>query len=348
MGRDSGIRGRRRVVLRSSMADSDAPRTRGASSTACELRPYAPGDEGSINRGFNEAFGLERSLGEWEWKFDAAEGRWILVAVDPGGEVVAHYAAVPVRFQVDGAVLRAGQPVDVFCLRRPELVHGMLFVRLVREFYRVFGAPERLALLFGFPSERPLRLGKAKMSYGDPVSVPVWRRRSGGRRAWWTGHTVRQGFEAAALDRLWERSAHRYPVASVRDGAWFRRRYTGRPGVEYTHLSAWRQGEVRAWAVLRLLDGVTRWADLVWDGKDPSSLLALEGAVARVARRWGSAEIEMWLANDATAEAVLSKRGWLSAPHPQVKLTALSFLPGVDGNDVVRRCYLTMGDSDLV
>jgi hypothetical protein len=342
------------------MPESDAPRFRGGSIAddgqadaavreEVEFRLYAPGDEVAINRGFNEAFGLSRPLREWEWKFAARpEGRWILVATGRGGEIVAHYGAVPVRFQVDGEALRAGQPVDVFCLRRPDLVHGMVFVRLVREFYRVFGAPERLALLFGFPSERPLRLGKAKMSYGDPAPVPVWRRRAAGRRAWWTRHTARQGFDAAAIDRLWERSAPRYPVATVRDAAWFRRRYTGRPGVEYTHLSAWQRGEVRAWAVVRLLDGMARWADLVWDGRDTRSLVALDEAVGRVARRWRAAEIEMWLANDAGAEEVFSTRGWTSAPHPHVKLSSLSFQPGVDGNDVVRRCYLTLGDSDLV
>jgi hypothetical protein len=319
------------------------------SANKCTFRPYAPGDEAAINRGFNEVFGLQRPLQEWEWKFAALpEGRWILVAVDPRGEVVAHYGAVPVRFQVDGEVLRAGQPVDVFCLRRPDLVHAMVFVRLVREFYRVFGGPERLALLFGFPSERPLRLGKAKMSYGDPAPVPVWRRGTVGRRSWWTRHAVKPGLDAAAADRLWQRSAARYPVATVRDGTWLQRRYTGRPGVEYAHLSAWKRGEVHAWAVLRLLDGVARWVDLVWDGEDPRALAALDDAAGRLARRWGAAEIEMWLANDAAAEVVFSARDWASTPHPQVKLTALSFQPGVDGNDVVRRYYLTMGDSDLV
>lgn len=315
----------------------------------CTFRPYAPGDEASINRGFNEAFGLQRPLQEWEWKFAALrEGRWILVAVDSRGEVVAHYGAVPVRFQVDGEILRAGQPVDVFCLRRPDLVHGMVFVRLAREFYRVFGGPERLALLFGFPSERPLRLGKAKMSYGDPAPVPVWRRGAARRRGWWTRHELRHGFDEAAVDRLWHRSAMRYPVATVRDGTWLRHRYGDRSGVEYAHLSAWQRGEIHAWAVLRLLDGVAHWADLLWDGEDPRALAALDGAAGQLARRWGAADIEMWLANDPAAETVFSARGWATAPHPKVKITALSFQPGVDGNEIVRRCYLTMGDSDLV
>jgi hypothetical protein len=169
-----------------------------------------------------------------------------------------------------------------------------------------------------------------------------------GSRSWWTRHRVRQGFDAAAVDRLWQRSAARYPVAAVRDAAWLERRFTRRPGVEYVHLGAWRRGEAHAWAVLRLQDGTARWAELVWDGEDTRALLALDDAAGRSARQGGAAEIEMWLANDPAAEDFFARRGWTSAPHPQARLTAESFRPGIDADDVARRLYFTLGDSDLV
>jgi hypothetical protein len=315
-----------------------------------EFRPYQPGDEELINRGFNEVFGLERSADEWRWKFQAEpEGRWIVVAVDADGALVAQYAVVPVRFQVDGLRLRAGQPVDAFCLRRPGLVQRGLFTQTVHEFYRSFGAPDKIAFIFGFPGERHMRLGKIRLLYVDPVPVPLWRRSDPVRRLVWTGHRVRRGFDREAVERLWERASSRYPVAAIRDGAWLARRYQGRPGGDYIHLSAWRGGEPRAWTVVRRGADAVLWAELVWDGDDPRALEALDRQVARLARESRVADCEMWLAGDPPAEETFARLGWRRQEHPEhLQLTAVSFHPGVDGVRLIRRLYLTMGDSDLV
>jgi hypothetical protein len=219
---------------------------------------------------------------------------------------------------------------------------------VAREFFRVFGAPGGLSLLVGFPGERSLGVGRAKLGYGEPVPVPVWRRAVPGSRSWWTRHGVRPGFDAAAVDRLWQRSAARYPVAAVRDAAWLERRFTRRPDVEYVHLGAWRRGAGHAGAVLRVQDGTARWADLLWDGEDPRALLALDDAAGRLARHGGATEMEMWLANDPAAEEAFARRGWTAAPHPQAMLCAKSFRPDIDPDDVARRLYFTLGDSDLV
>lgn len=52
---------------------------------------------------------------------------------------------------------------------------------------------------------------------------------------------------------------------------------------------------------------------------------------------------------DAAAEAALAVLGWRADRHPQeLELTAISFTPGLDATRLVRRPYLTSGDSDLV
>jgi hypothetical protein len=237
--------------------------------------------------------------------------------------------------------------VDVFCLRRPDLVHGMVFVRLVREFYRRFGARDRLALLFGVPSERHLKLGRTKLDYGDPIPVPVWTRSVSRRWSRPTGHHIRWGHDASAVERLWQRAAERYPVATVRDRDWIERRYRGRPDVEYVHLTAWRAGDIGAWAVLRFMDGLARWADLIWDGRDPRALLALEQAASRIARDAGARGEEMWLARDSAVEGFLAERGWERTIHPKVELSALSFDPEISA-EIMDRLYLTLGDTDLI
>ncbi len=74
------------------------------------IRPYQEGDEVAINEGFNRTFGLERSLAEWQWKFAPYRNRrWIMVAVDSKGLVMAHYAAAAVRWQLDGRTVLRGR-----------------------------------------------------------------------------------------------------------------------------------------------------------------------------------------------------------------------------------------------
>ncbi len=318
-----------------------------------DLRAFRAGDEGAVNAAFNRVFGLERPLAEWQWKFPAEpEGRWILLGVEPDGEVQAQYAAVPVRFQVDGRVVRAGQIVDAFCRRRSGLARQGLFARTVEGFFDRFGAPDRLALLYGFPGTRHLQLGLARMGYGRPVPVAYWTRPAGLAAEPVRGRfRVRAGFDAGAVDRLWRRAASRYPVAAVRDAAWLSRRFTGRPGVAYLHLGVfpWLGRTPHAWAVLRIREGSLIWAELVWDGRDPRALAALDAAVAAAAREAGAERLEAWLAGDAAAAAVLAGRGWQRRDQPDgLHLTVRSFDPRLDAAAVSTRFYLTMGDADLV
>ena len=316
-----------------------------------ELRPFRAGDEGAVNAGFNQAFGLARPLDEWLWKYAAEpEGRWIVLAVDPAGEVLAQYAAVPVRFQVDGRVVRAGQVVDSFCRRRSGLARQGLFARTVERFFADFGAPDRLALLYGFPGTRHLQLGLAQMGYGRPVPVAYWTRPAAPPAPARGLLRVRTGFDPGAVDRLWRRAAPRYPAAAVRDAAWLGRRFAGRPGVSYLHLGVfpWLGRTPAAWAVLRAREGSLSWAELIWDGRDPRALAALDGAVAEAAREAGVARLETWLAGDAAAAAVLAGRGWQRREQPDgLHLTLRSFDPRLDAAAVAGRFYLTMGDADL-
>jgi hypothetical protein len=331
------------------------------------LRPFRPGDEEAVNDGFNRVFGHRRPLAEWHWKFppgaSLALGRPIFVAVDKE-RVVAHFAALPVPLRIDGREVTAGQVVDVYSERRPGV-----FVRLVHRFYDELCGPEAgdIALVYGFPGERHFQLGVKKLRYSEPLPVAFWSRGPAAprsRRFWLQrflparlgGWRVRQGFDPEAADRLWRRSAHRYPVAAVRDAAWLRRRFTGRPGVEYLHLRVERRGEPAALAVLRLPgsgaeEGPRRglaWAELVWDGRR-GALEALDAEVARLAREAGAEASRLWLANDPRAEAILERRGWQRREHPQrLCLGAVSFDPAIDADDLCRRLYLTLGDGDLV
>lgn len=320
------------------------------------LRRFRDGDEEAVNRGFNRVFGHHRRLEEWRWKFPPEAGGRLILIAEEAGEVVAHFAALPMRLRIDDREVRAGQVVDAYSTRRQGL-----FVRLVHRFYERFCGPEpgRIALVYGFPGERHFRLGVRKLRYTEPLPVAFWSRgpAASPAGAGWLGRLqgwrVRRGPDAAAADRLWDRARSRYPVAAVRDGAWINRRFHRRPGVDYLHLVAERWGEPAALAVLRPPEGegaerVLSWAELVWDGR-ATALLALDREVARLAAGSEARESHLWLANDRAAARLLAGRGWIRREHPQrLCLGAVPFRPDIDATAVCRRLYLTMGDGDLV
>lgn len=323
------------------------------------LRPYRPGDEEAINAGFQRAFGQQRPIEEWRWKFPPEPGRAILLA-ERDDELLAQYAALPVRLCIGGVEMAAGQVVDAFSVGPPGV-----FPRLVRHFYATLCGPEpeRIALLYGFPGERHLRLGLIKLDYGEPRPVAFWSRaveaeasreatlRGGALLRRLAGWRVRREVDLAAAERLWRRAHSRYPVAVVRDGSWIARRFCGRPGVDYVHLIAARHGEPGALAVLRLHGGeppLLSWAELVWDGCG-GALHALDAEVIRLARETGAREVHLWLHGDPEAARLLAGRGWERRQCPQrLALTAMSFRPEVEVDAVSARLYFTMADADLV
>lgn len=277
---------------------------------AVRIRRYRPGDGPAINRGFERIFGKARELDDWEWKFPVGERENTILIAEEDGEVLAHFAAIPVSLRVEGRRIRAGQVVDVYSVRRQGL-----FLRLVDRFYEELCGPGGLELIYGFPGERHFRLGVRRLRYSEPVPVRFWSRRVQPevgpadhrgrqilrklRRGWGaraSGVSVRRGFDPALVDRLWERASPRFPVCAVRDRTWIEHRFVDRPGVEYLHRTIWRGGEPAALAVLRLEAG-----------------------------------------------------GWRAGTEPQdLHLGAVSFLPDLDPLEVCRRLYLTMGDADLV
>jgi hypothetical protein len=318
------------------------------------VRSCVSGDEIAITTGFNRAFGRRRALPEWQWKYQQEpEGRWIMIALDEADRVVAHCAAVPVRMQVADLQVRAGQVVDTFAL--PEVRSGLgaarLYLRTVESFFASFCSRDGLAVVFGFAGERLVRLALARLGCARMAPQPVhyWVRSAHRRRQLVTGHEVREGFDRSVVDALWRRCAPRYDVASVRDGAWLGRRFTGRPGIEYVHLSAWRGGHAHAWAVVRVQPPVTRLADLVWDGEDAGALAALDAAITSGSLAVKLERVDMWLMGDTDAAEAFRRLGWEQRTQPgRLAMVARSFHPDIDEASFPGRFYLTMGDSDLV
>ncbi len=317
--------------------------------TTYKYRPYVKGDEEVINNGFNEVFGRRRPLSEWHWKFRPEEdGCRIMVAVNEAGEIVAQYANVVVSVQVDGRIFRAGQGVDVYCLRDSEAIRQQVFLQTAEAFYRKYGSPDDLQFVYGFAGERSLRLHRLKLGYHDTLPVKFWRRRPADDRLWWPRFEVRQICTPEDLDLLWQVAGKRGLAGAVRNGEWLKHRFLSRPDQAYTQMTVWRRGAIHAWAVLDHTQDTVQWLDVLWNGEDPRALKELDHAVSVFAKSRDASAITMWLAGDDEMARQLPGLGWNLQKHPQdIHVIVRSLDPQIDASELAQRLHYTMSDSDL-
>lgn len=314
-------------------------------SPAVLIRPYRPGDEVAINTGFNEVFGLARSLEEWRWKFGGQGEFGRLLVAERDGEILAHFGTLLASLWWRGRELVVAQTVDCYAKRRQGIVQSRLFEQLFWAFREHFGG--EVDALFGFPGARHMKLGHLRLGYAPALPVVVWRRsvRPGSLRAPRPA-TVND----SDLDRLWAHSRHRFGAAFRRDAAASKRRFSGRPGVEYQRVTARRWWtRLEALATTRALGSRLLVADLLWDGTRVEALERLDSQLDPLARAAGCGELETWLSGDSEAAAVLGALGWIAAPHEQqLGATAVSFRDDVDAVALLNALYVTMADADLV
>jgi hypothetical protein len=324
------------------------------------VRTYQEGDEHAIVAGFEQAFAKPMSLATWQWKFlhgdqppSVVVGEW-----QDDQSIVGQYAVMPMDVQVEGRLLAAGQPVDVFCLRRPGSVERQIYRRcydqLVGRFCRPAG---RYQLLFGFPNRRALRQGQLQMGYPDnPPQVPVLSRPVAGRLRSRVLRVLRGGrlpsgpsCSADDIDQLWQRARGRYPVAVARDGRWFQRRFASHPEIRYLHLLVHRGGQPRVWAALSASGQQLSWVDLVWDGQAEDDVLEMERQIHQLARRGGFRESVLWLLGDARVESILEAAGWQVDRAAELWFSHRFYGPlPMPASRFAERFYVTMAVSDHV
>jgi len=322
------------------------------------IRPFRPGDETVVNRGFNEAFRLDRSLDEWAWKFPPQpDGRLIMLA-EIEDTLVAHYSGMPLRFTIDGREWSAAQIVDVYSTRaaRRGFTRKGVWVRTVEEFFGTFGRSGRASLLYGFPSPRPLRLGVLQLGYDavEPQPIVYLKRdpssSSSSRRRSFYRAELAADWEPR-LDDLWRRVRRDYPVAAIRDADRALHRFAGHPSVRYHRFLVFpRLGRTPvAFVVFRTDEGRCRWVDLVWDHRHPGALELVNHLSIQLAAQTGAEIEELWLNGDLAGQQLLEDRGFGRSEVPgQLVMVARAFDPELDVTSLDGRVYLTMADADLV
>ncbi|MGD9253824.1 MAG: hypothetical protein PVG92_07835 [Holophagae bacterium] len=322
-----------------------------------EVRLYRPGDEIAINEAFNRIFDKGRSLEEWAWKYRPDEQPCPIVAAWDGNRLAAHNGGIATRYQVDGRQIAALQGADTFSLavaeRQPDWRGA--WQEVMDSFAEIAAHRFDAGLLFGYTGGRAIShmVARARWDSVPPRRIPLYtrHRRPAGRSPaskLFVARLIADG--EPALDRLWKRANHRYPVSIIRDADHIRRRFGSHPTVHYHRFLIRPRWSLTpaAFVVFRTDGGVVRWVDLVWDGR-PGAIELADHLSRGLAEQTGAEREELWLDGDPEAVRWLEIFGFEGGPDPSGVVRVVRFIDGNLEADVFAagRVYTTMADADL-
>lgn len=319
------------------------------------IRPYQSGDEESIVSGFNKVFNLSRDTDYWRWKFQHQDSTIASVAVDETQAVQAHIAAHPVTWHCNRAQWQVAHAGDAYSLPTPALIHGRAMLKTLTALHKEQRAKGELKLLFGFPSGTLNALHNTHSPLHDtPKSIRRWRHACTEQdiESEASQYEMKLAIPSpASIDAFWQRTSSRYALLAQRDWKWLNWRFIQRPDVnDYEFLYCKDStGTLRAWAVLRELEGSLWICDLLWDGANPASLAALLRYTVNIAAMRKLTQVALWLQGDAQAIEVLETLEWQddSQAHA-VRLSMHPYDESLDYAWIRESLYVTKADSDLI
>lgn len=304
-------------------------------------RDYRPGDEIAITELFGLVFGQPLTESQWGWKYTGAcrSAPPAKLAFDPAGRLVGHAGAIPLRGWRQNRSLPCFQICDVMVhpAARGQLGGRNLFTRLARELLSDLAQRWPNAFAYGFPGQRPFRLGQYARVY-DQVERASAIRLPARRRRVLLLYARPLAWDDPRLDMLWNRLASGFALALIRDGAYLRWRYATNPFHAYELLGFYLAGRLLGWAVVCRDDNRLRAIDLLVSRRWLKPALATLEHAATVA---GLAELEIWLPD-----------GWRERVGNQSVLTGIIVanmvwrLP-IPTQEVRTDLYYTMGDLDI-
>ena len=264
-----------------------------------------PADEAELLELFTAAFGSNMHLGLWRWKYAGIDPIGVLVRRE--NRAVAFYGSIPRAISFCGTPSMAVQIGDVMVhpSERGVLTRSGPFFLAASFFWHNCLGTDRpyYAFAFGFPSERPYRVGERLGLYvkaGD-ISRVGWPALKAGPnpllrvRPW-------DATMGAAVDQIWfdMLAAMSQHIVGVRDFAYFQHRYLEHPTVDYKiYLVSTRLvGKPFAIIVVRDDDDELELVDIV---APPARLEALVKIVRRLAFNLGKAKAYTWITSPHAA-----------------------------------------------
>ena len=328
-----------------------------------EIRALRPGDELSLLETFNRVFGADdpdfepRTLEHWRWAFERnPAGQRVFIALH-GGEVVAQYAALPLRMWVNGEQRIFAQIVDsmVHPAHRARSQRPGLFVETARAFFDCFGGAQKDLVHFGWPNARALRLGERELQYGT-VRTQLALVLEPDTAALAVQASKLEAVELHSFDQqakwLWDRCADSQRVSAIRDAAYWNWRFVEHPRQRYTlHGVRDAAGILRGVCISRRASFARAqlWciADWLVPPEEAAVGEALLAATARAARAQGARPIAAIVPEWSPWFSWFQARGFLAHPTGY-RTIARSFHPRTSLDWLRWNWWYQLGDSDLV
>ncbi|MCB1776664.1 MAG: GNAT family N-acetyltransferase [Candidatus Competibacteraceae bacterium] len=306
-----------------------------------QTRDYRPGDETAITELFSIVFGRCLPETHWRWKYTGSglTSPLARLAFDRDGRLVGHAGAIALRGWREGRPLPFFQICDVMVhpAARGQLGQRNLFTRLARELLEEIAQRWPEAFAYGFPGQRPFRLGAYAGVYEAVEQTVCWSRPVGKRWLPLPG-TRALDWNDDWLDAFWTEQASALPLALVRDRAYLNWRYACHPHRCYQLLGLQLARRRFGWAVVQPVENRLRVVDMLVARRWLK--LALR-ALDRVAGASGMQTVEIWLPSGwrETVDGTL-------APTEVVTTNMVWRLP-LDTATVRKTLYYTMGDLDI-
>ncbi len=331
------------------------------------IRPYQPGDGRGILALFNAVFAevdpnfRPRTEAHWRWQFeDNPLSHHTFVAIDPDGEVIGTYTAIPGTWLHDGAAMIGSQAVDTCVDReyRRVLKREGLFLSLARVWFDHYGRPERDRIVYGFPNPVAFRVGTKRLDY-RPVHTPIRSLNRNFGRDWieWLGPAGGDGVDVVEVDRfdpavddLFAATLGDRRLVQRRDARYLDWRYARCPTFAYRILEARAKptGRLRGVTVLRTdrNDHVAPLVDWIVAGDDRDAFCGLARAAAECAAAAGKSCLETWVPPWSAHFASLKEAGF-AEDDSTFNLCIRVFGPPFDEAWAKEHWFFTMGDSDV-
>ena len=263
-------------------------------SVGLETRLLGSGDVDALCALFARVFGHQIDPHQWRWKYsDPALAGSANIGLFVGGVLSGHAGAIVLPGVHRGRAVTMAQACDV--MLAPE-VRGALgrngaYPRLLRSLAEFLQEAYPDGLYYGFPGERPFRLGERLgfyrrigpiVEYSVPANChPVFALRLG----------VLQ-WDDSRLDSLWERCKDSFDDCRVvRDRRYLSWRYARKPGADYILLGVRGWRGMHGWVVVRLTGGRIEIVDRLLEA---GRLKAVIQAVGAWGRRSGAQRVTWW------------------------------------------------------
>lgn len=305
-------------------------------------RSYQPGDEAAIVNLFSDVFAQPLTLAQWRWKYTESGSVPPLarLAFDASGRLVGHAGAIPLQGWRHGRMLPFFQVCDVMVAldARGQLGGRNLFTRLMRELLSELAGRWPSAFTYGFPGQRPFRLGEYSRIYHriEQVHRLEWSACSEGLFPFL--HVQPLAWNDPQLNALWTRLAPDFHLALVRDQTYIHWRYASNPFHNYELLGLYLESWLFGWAVLRRKDDQLQLIDLLIA---PRWLKPVVATLAQTAAATGATRVEAWLPASWRIQAEVNQE------PTEVVISGVALKLPIMSAELARSLYYTMGDADI-